>query len=196
MHTFICSVLKIDFIRSNFWHYIHLHSFSRSDSINFSFASMDSNMMMEILTRCPIDSLDQCKSVCKQWNNLTFESSFIQLHSRRTSTISGYFIQGMRHCKFIFTFVSMDDNDNSRNILLNFLPNDIQILAASDQGLLCFMTTRYKKSRFHICKPTTHQLQALPNPRLRYHTEKVALALLGSDPLCYKIVRLSAPRQL
>lgn len=154
-------------------------------------------MAMEILSRCSIDTLDRCKLVCKQWNVLTHESSFIQLHSERTSAISGYFIQGIRHCKFVFKFVSMDDGSgNPKNISLDFLANDVQLLAASDQGLLCFMRHRYKNSRFYICKPATQQLRALPNPRLRYRTEKVALVVLGSNPLRYKIIRLSEPRQL
>lgn len=89
-----------------------------------------------------------------------------------------------------------DGSGNPKNISLDFLANDVQLLAASDQGLLCFMRHRYKNSRFYICKPATQQLRALPNPRLRYRTEKVALVVLGSNPLRYKIIRLSEPRQL
>lgn len=73
LHTFICCVLKNDFIRSIFWHYMHLHS---SD---FSFASMDSNMMMEILTRCCwIDTFDQFKSICKHLRIKFYSTSLMK----------------------------------------------------------------------------------------------------------------------
>ncbi|KAM7513032.1 hypothetical protein LguiB_011907 [Lonicera macranthoides] len=32
----------------------------------------------------------------------------------KTTDLGSYFIQGIRHCKFVFKFVSMDDNPKSR----------------------------------------------------------------------------------
>lgn len=150
-------------------------------------------MVMEILSRCSIKTLDRCKSVCKQWNNLTHESSFVQLHSWRTNTISSYFLQGLSFRKSFFKFMSMEDDD-SKNISLDFLPKDTRILAASpDQGILCFVREEYQNPRYYICKPATRELVPLPNPKLRYYTEKVALVVLASNPMRYKIIRLLKP---
>lgn len=44
---------------------------------------------------------------------------------------------------------------------------------------------------FHVCKPTTNQFQALPDPEFDYSTCKAAIVIIGVEPLRYKIFRVS-----
>uniref|UniRef100_M1DDV4 F-box associated beta-propeller type 3 domain-containing protein n=1 Tax=Solanum tuberosum TaxID=4113 RepID=M1DDV4_SOLTU len=68
----------------------------------------------------------------------------------------------------------------------------MKIEASSRQGILCCMRpTRNNNYRYYICKPSTQEWKVLPNPKLRYWTVQVALVVLKSDPLRFKILRLS-----
>ncbi|KAK4343348.1 hypothetical protein RND71_036442 [Anisodus tanguticus] len=44
---------------------------------------------------------------------------------------------------------------------------------------------------YYICKPSTQEWKLLPNPNTSYKTVKVALVVLKSNPLRFKIIRLS-----
>ncbi|KAK6798190.1 hypothetical protein RDI58_005892 [Solanum bulbocastanum] len=69
-----------------------------------------------------------------------------------------------------------------------------RIVASTMQGILCCVITLGNwRSRFHICKPSTKQWMKLPSPKMRYFTKKVALIVLRSKPLHFKIIRLSSP---
>ncbi|CAK9144166.1 unnamed protein product [Ilex paraguariensis] len=156
-----------------------------------------SDVIFEILTRTSFETLSRCKLVCKSWNRVTYDSSFMNLFCRRTSTISGFFIQSMASNKYSSNFVSSHESSlPGLNVSLDFLPHNVKIEACSKQGILCCLSRRDRHCRYYVCKPSTRQLQSLPNPKMRYNTEKVAMVVLRSNPLRYKIFRLSSPRHL
>ncbi|KAM3326804.1 F-box protein like [Capsicum chacoense] len=168
-------------------------------------SELPSDVAFEILTRTSLETLDTCKVVSKTWKLMTYESSFMQSYCRRTNNISGYFIQGIDNSRYISEFVSMDDCSGKNP--LSHLPvealkpkdrffsiygSNIKIEASSKQGILCCVRSiRYNNHRYYICKPSTQEWKVLPNPKLRYSTVKVALVVLKSNPLHFKIIRLS-----
>ncbi|XP_059636088.1 F-box protein At5g49610-like [Cornus florida] len=155
-----------------------------------------SDMCFEILSRTSLKTLDRCKSVCKAWNYLTYESSFMSLHCKRTDTVSGYFIQDESFKNHRTTFVSINQSDHSTSKLsLDFLPEKVNILASSNQGILCCVNGYGKRSKYYVCKPSTRQFELLPNPNTELKPDIFALVVLQSNPLRFKIVRLSFPKR-
>ncbi|GMQ06004.1 hypothetical protein CsSME_00050769 [Camellia sinensis var. sinensis] len=160
-------------------------------------SNLNSDLIFEILTRTSLKGLDRCKSVCKGWKNLTYESTFTPLHCERTGTILGYFVQDLVHNKYFSKFASMDrSKELGQNLSLDFLPHPMKVEASSNQGILCCVYHDYRNYRFYVCKPSTRQWQKLPNPKTRYMTVQVAIVVIRSNPLHYKIVRLSNPKHM
>ncbi|KAG8382228.1 hypothetical protein BUALT_Bualt05G0054900 [Buddleja alternifolia] len=156
---------------------------------------LSSDIIFEILTRTSLlQTLDNCKSVSEEWNNLIDDSSFLPIYCKRTNNLFGYFIQDMKHHKYSFMFVSFNDFNNgssSSNVCMKSLPDDMRILASCNLGILCCVRRIGRYYRFYVGKPATGQWKCLPNPKLRYETAAIGIIVLRSSPLRYKIVRLS-----
>lgn len=158
-----------------------------------------SDMIFEILTHMPLQALAKCRLVSKEWNNVTYESSFTQLHGERSSTISGYFVQ-VYTGKHSSEFVSIDQNwSRLSDLSLDFLPSPVEILACCNQGLIfCVSENLVNRPRifnYYVCKPSTKQWKIIPNPKTKYRTERTAIMVMKLKPLHYKIVRLSSPKE-
>nr|GME11305.1 F-box protein At5g49610-like [Ipomoea batatas] len=68
------------------------------------------------------------------------------------------------------------------------------ILASSKQGILCCQKYTDRSHHYYVCKPSTRQCVELPTPRGRdMFPNWFALTILKSNPLQYKIIRLSRP---
>ncbi|WCJ29259.1 F-box associated ubiquitination effector family protein [Euphorbia peplus] len=158
-------------------------------------SEFSSDMVYEILSRASLKTLAKSRLVSKQCNLLTYESSFLNLHSQRTQIVSGFFLQSMKKNEFSSTFVSAE-NPECKNISLDFLPvPSVTIRASSVQGLLVCVDQRTRIHQYYVCKPLTKEWQLIPNPKTKYFTESIAIKVLKSNPLEYKIVRLSRPKQ-
>ncbi|KAL3619422.1 hypothetical protein CASFOL_036992 [Castilleja foliolosa] len=144
------------------------------------------DLIFEILTRTSLRTLDTCKCVSKNWYNLIYESDFKPTYCHRTNNLAGYFIQNRDDN--ISLFVEMPEKDNKNSNKIDKFPNDIKILASCNQGLLYCINER--TCRYYVCKPATRQWQPLPNPKLGYLANAVAIMVLGSTPLRYKIICL------
>ncbi|XP_058086503.1 F-box protein At5g49610-like [Magnolia sinica] len=165
--------------------------------------SLPYDLIPEILTRVPFEYLHTCRLVCKDWESIIHESSFMQLHSERTRTISGFFIQRIVSNRFRKSFISLYQSPNILQPSIDFLPEDVRIMASSRHGLLCCVSEQIQEGRigkywqiprYYICKPVTKEWRQIPNPKTRYFTERVALVVQSSKPLHYKLVRFSWPR--
>lgn len=152
---------------------------------------LSSDIIFEILTRTSsLKTLDTCKSVNKEWQQLIYESSFMPTYLKRTNNVFGYFIQDIIKNKHVSMFVSLDQSDN---VCMERLPKNLRILATCNQGIMCCLKQiDYKNCRYYACKPTTRQWQALPYPKTRYETMAIAMTVLQSSPyLRWKIIRIS-----
>ncbi|MCD7452984.1 hypothetical protein HAX54_019043 [Datura stramonium] len=168
---------------------------------------LPSDIIFKILTRTSLRTLDTCKAVNKEWHDLIFESSFMPQFCARNQNISGYFVQTLSKTKHLTEFVSMDGCSGNSTTAPLHLPIDdelvkprgnycfdMKIEASTKQGMLCCVRRAKHEYRYHVCKPSTKQWLKLPNPRTRYSTVKVALIVLRSNPLYFRIIRLSSPR--
>ncbi|XP_055823263.1 F-box protein At5g49610-like [Solanum dulcamara] len=173
-----------------------------------SSSSLPSEIIYEILTRTSLKTLDTCKVVNKECHDMIFESNFMPQFCGRSQNISGYFVQTLLNNKHVTEFVSMDEcSGNSKApfhlpiddsiVMPRFNDDfDMKIVASTKQGILCCVRRIRNSYRYFICKPSTKQWKKLPNPRVRYSTVKVALIVLSSNPLHFKIIRLSSPRTM
>ncbi|KAJ4823039.1 hypothetical protein Tsubulata_012359 [Turnera subulata] len=168
---------------------------------------LSSDILCEILSRSTLETVGRCRLVSKDCNNLTYEHGFKALHHERANIASGWFVQNMVKCKHYSAFVSINDDHNNNKsscpkptkLSLDFLPvRAAKIEASSCQGLL--LCTNDNNGRgipsYFVCKPTTQEWERLPNPKTRNPTKATALMVLGSNPLHYKIVRLSMPKSI
>lgn len=155
--------------------------------------SLPSDVIFETLSRIPsLKELDACRLVCKDWNQHLHHPSFMPTYCKNTHNLYGYYIQNQRSCKYVQKFISLEPSQFDE-VDKKFWEDGTKIEASSKQGILCVV--RWKSgscsSRYYICKPSTGQWQPLPNPKLRFWTLKVALVVLHSNPLRFKIVRIS-----
>ncbi|GMI89408.1 hypothetical protein HRI_002610100 [Hibiscus trionum] len=161
-------------------------------SYNFS-----NDVLFEILSRTELKTMKKCRILSKECKDLTFESSFTRLHAQRTTTMVGYLLQSLRRANRVDSlFLSIDNPDLDRKITRNFLDFlservPVEILATVDEGLVFCCTRQFRADKFYICKPSTQQSEVVPSPNPRHFTEKVGMLVLGSNPLRFKIVRLS-----
>ncbi|CDP07857.1 unnamed protein product [Coffea canephora] len=164
------------------------------------FSNLYSDLIFEILARASLNTLDTCKLVSKDWNRLVYESNFMPSYCKNTSNVYGYFIQNLVANRHQFRFVSFNSqppegHDQTCIRISTPTPDDdMNIQASSKQGILCCVRRKGKQYRYYVYKPSTQQWQDLPNPKLRLTTLKVALVVLRSNPLWYKIIRISRPR--
>ncbi|GMY35979.1 F-box protein At5g49610-like [Fagus crenata] len=152
------------------------------------------DIFFEILTRATFKDIVRCRLVSKDWNSITYESSFMQAHSERTKTITGFFLQSYYASKPIHEFVP--GSDQFPELSLKFLPGPIKAEACTKQGIfLCVNNYTTKIPLYYVCKPSTKQWQKIPNPKTRFFTQRCGMLVARSNPLHYKIVRFSKPKQ-
>ncbi|KAM7280391.1 hypothetical protein ACFE04_007525 [Oxalis oulophora] len=135
-------------------------------------------VVMEILSKLPIKSLFQAKSVCKRWNELTLGNYFIHLVKLSLSNINNppmllaevsdcYSTQQQQqhqqqHHSLILSCV---DDHHSRgggvtHLSLDFLQDRVKIMASCN-GLLCCSSIR-DMGVFYVCNPLTRTFTMLP----------------------------------
>ncbi|XP_042479855.1 F-box protein At5g49610-like [Macadamia integrifolia] len=160
--------------------------------------TLPGDILYEILTHVALDDLlRRCRWVCRNWNALTHDSTFNHLHCQRTQSVSGFFVQNLQKNKYHTSFLSIVTSPIA--ISLDFMPTtNLKIEASSyqAQGLVCCMSQAYHNPpRYYVCKPITRQWRRIPNPKTRYYTEKMAIVVKKSQPLHYKIIRLSRSKK-
>ncbi|XP_065879449.1 putative F-box protein At1g19160 [Euphorbia lathyris] len=152
------------------------------------------DMIYEILSRSSLKTLASSRLVSKEFNLLSYDSTFLNLHSRRTNTLSGFFMQTTKHNKTSAAFLSPENPECK--ISLDFLPvSSLTIKASSMQGFLVCVHDTARVPQYYVCKPITKEWQLIPNPKTRFFTESMGIQLLRSNPSHYKILRLSRPNQ-
>ncbi|OWM77361.1 F-box protein At5g07610-like [Punica granatum] len=155
---------------------------------------LSDNLIFEILTRVPLETVGRCRAVSQQWNRITYEPSFMDLHPPRTRTIAGYFVQGSVYCNYWSGFVPVAGEP--LDISLGFLPQPVRI-EACDRGILLCRKRRSDSApyvpQYYVCKPSTKEWVRIPNPKTKYPTVITSMVVVRSKPkyLHYKILRIS-----
>uniref|UniRef100_A0A5B6YRJ9 F-box domain-containing protein n=1 Tax=Davidia involucrata TaxID=16924 RepID=A0A5B6YRJ9_DAVIN len=145
-----------------------------SSSMECSSSDPCSDIIFEILSPTSLKTVDRCKLVCKKWNQLTYESSF--MHSLPENKYYIWLLHSTeKTLQVSIQFVSINESASTSNLLsLDFLPNDVWFEAYSNQGLLCCVSWKDSYYRY-------------------YDGEKVTMVVLRSNLLHYKIIRLLQP---
>ncbi|KAI3801214.1 hypothetical protein L1987_29318 [Smallanthus sonchifolius] len=154
-------------------------------------SELSNEMIMEIISRSSLKTLDIMRCASNELNALTYESYLLDLYKKRNEIISGFLIQNVKSgWLYIQEFAPSPE---SRSLDLGFLPYNARILATSEQGIIVFQNRDYAdfsfKDLYHVCKPTTKQVLALPNPEGRYTPRKFAIVVMSLKSLHYKIIR-------
>ncbi|PIN01646.1 hypothetical protein CDL12_25840 [Handroanthus impetiginosus] len=159
---------------------------------------LSSDIIYDILTRTKsLKTLDICKCICKEWKQITYESSFMPLYCKRSNNLSGYYIQGIRFGHiYLSKFICFEQSLKDYNCAFGNLPSDVKILASCNQGILCCVKRTVRGDRYFAIKPATDQWQSLPSPKLRNRTIGVAIVVVSSSLFRYKIVRLYQPHDV
>ncbi|KAJ9547990.1 LOW QUALITY PROTEIN: hypothetical protein OSB04_020533, partial [Centaurea solstitialis] len=149
-------------------------------------------MILEIISRTTLKTFDAIVSTNKEFNKLQYDPYLLNLYKQNNNIVSGFLVQHSdRGLSYVNEFAPSQE---STNLDLGFMSRNSRILATSEQGIMVFETPHQRCHglvSYHICKPATKQVAALPNPKTRYLTEKVAIVIVGSNPFHYKILRLS-----
>ncbi|XP_062088527.1 uncharacterized protein LOC133795091 [Humulus lupulus] len=148
--------------------------------------------LYDILPRTSLKTVASSRLLSKRINEATYERYFMELFHRKANIVSGLHVLNLKSSKYHTNYFSVDPSSTKLS-LRSFLPSNIKIEAATKQGLLlCTDFSSYPNSKYIICKPTTQQWRAIPNPKTRYLTHKCMMFTIGSNPLRYKIVRFSS----
>ncbi|KAF9615047.1 hypothetical protein IFM89_021618 [Coptis chinensis] len=116
----------------------------------------------DILSRLPIQTLSKCKLVCKDWYNLIKDTSFVKLHHSRInqddpSLFMLHAIGGEGVLRFSQLYML---HDNSLGTTCVKSKKFIRI-AGSSNGLMCVSILPHQKL-FYICNPMTGEILKLP----------------------------------
>ncbi|TYG72613.1 hypothetical protein ES288_D04G035700v1 [Gossypium darwinii] len=152
------------------------------------------DILFEILSRADLKTMKKCRVLSKECKDLTYESNFMRLHSQRTSTMVGYLVQSSRLFGQLTSDLVSGLDPKPTQDLLNFLPQPGWIVPTVNGGLVLCTPGKRRDDPFYICKPTTQQWEVVPSPNPRFWTAKISMLVLGSNPLWFKIVRLSDSR--
>nr|GMD50568.1 F-box protein At5g49610-like [Ipomoea batatas] len=151
-------------------------------------------ILVEILIRAKLETLDTFKVTSKESSELAGESWFIEKYARKTKNIIGYIVQTLERFTCSYNFVSINPSLEVPSISMECFRDGMKILASSKQGILC--CRKYADSSYHyyVCKPSIGQSVELLSPRGRDTFEYIALQILKSNPFEYQIVRFSYAR--
>ncbi|KAB2019691.1 hypothetical protein ES319_D07G013800v1 [Gossypium barbadense] len=158
------------------------------------------DVLFEIFSRADLKTMQKCRVLSKECKDLTYESTFMRLHSQRISTMVGYLLQCSKNFGYSWrhrlssNFVSIANSGLEPKLtpkFLSFLPEPVQIVATVNEGLVLCSTRLHGENRFYICKPSTQQWELIPAPNPRFYRSKISMLVLGSNPLRFKIVGLS-----
>lgn len=156
-----------------------------------------SDVVLEILSRVPVDKAAKIQSLSKFHAKASYCSYYKDLvaQNQLQPFLDGFLLQSYGSKKYL-SFVSPQLNSfPPLDVSLSFLPGcDVKIQAVAPNGLLLCHSRhpiRCKQHFYTVCKLSTKQWKGLPIPRTRYFTENIAMYVLCSNPLHFKILRLS-----
>jgi hypothetical protein len=133
-------------------------------------------------------TIGKCRVLFKECNKFTYEFTFTNLHSQRTNTISGFFIQSMiKKNEYHISFVLIDTSMHHPKMWFNFLPSHVEIMTSTNQGVL--LCHAYNGPCYYMCNHNTKQWKRISNSQTRYDIMEFDMMVKRSKPLHYKIVR-------
>ncbi|KAK8503642.1 hypothetical protein V6N11_030730 [Hibiscus sabdariffa] len=131
---------------------------------------MPVEVILKILKRLPVKSLVRCRSVCKTWNSLICDPSFISTHLQASLSNNTPFL--LLGCKKLsrHNFSLHYDNDGFEEFKqLQFPPFGYMTdspLVGSCNGLICVQLVPYDGHRYVLWNPSIQNYISLPRVRV------------------------------
>ncbi|XP_031116605.1 uncharacterized protein LOC116020260 [Ipomoea triloba] len=94
-------------------------------------------ILVEILIRATLETLDTFKVTSKESSELAGESWFIEKYAQKTKNIIGYIVQTLERFTCSYNFVSINPSLEVPGISMECFRDGMKILASSKQGILC-----------------------------------------------------------
>ncbi|XP_026398416.1 F-box protein At3g07870-like [Papaver somniferum] len=167
-----------------------------------NFNMLPKEIMLEIFSRVPAESVLECKSVSKSWRNLLQHPSFPQMHLNHLNDFDAAHDSGnlslIFYTKWLdkepFYYTEYDENLNrfTRTTRINVRPPfEYYDILHSCNGLVCFsayLGNCHNMQPAYICNPITREYTVIPK-----FEGKEFLAGFGYSPSTneYKVVRIS-----
>lgn len=117
------------------------------------------DVLPNLLSRLPLQSLLRSKSVCKQWSSLIQNPIFMKLHSDQSSSHIYIFERDDIYLDGHLHLYPINREQVTSRITTNALPHS-HARVAHCYGLLCFHT--HVNKTFYVCNPSTKSQIELP----------------------------------
>uniref|UniRef100_A0A7N0UJ98 F-box associated beta-propeller type 3 domain-containing protein n=1 Tax=Kalanchoe fedtschenkoi TaxID=63787 RepID=A0A7N0UJ98_KALFE len=157
------------------------------------------DVVLEIASRSSLSTIASFRATAKRLNLLTYAPTFDPVHSP-----SGLLLQSMIKNNYVIKWVSTREGCSGLGwVEFDFLPLKVKLNACSDAQGLAYCESQAEQSRangpgvknHYVCKVTTREWQQIPNPKTMSQVRACSgIVVVGSDPVRYKIVRLSYAR--
>ncbi|XP_042505506.1 F-box protein At3g07870-like [Macadamia integrifolia] len=133
---------------------------------------LDLDVIIEIFSRLPADTLIRLRSVCKLWNNLIRDPVFIDLHLKKlmqtppSQVILALDTSFKNTRRGLFLVDGVEEYQwRAREIQVEYLQDNRLDVVGSCNGLVCMAPTNHFDSIF-ICNPITGECLCLPESNL------------------------------
>ncbi|KAA8541493.1 hypothetical protein F0562_025456 [Nyssa sinensis] len=135
---------------------------------------------IDVLSRLPTKTLLGLKCVSKEWHHLISDRSFIRVQLKKTQPVSGFFFQQrFQWCNDDIESISYIpvkmEGARVQSTVLNFLPEGVVILAASNGLICCRSCFSSPHPVIYVCNPSNKELVCLQWPTPNKH-DSLALA--------------------
>ncbi|KAJ7534830.1 hypothetical protein O6H91_12G005800 [Diphasiastrum complanatum] len=152
-------------------------------------ANLPPDLYPRILAHLPIRTLFRFRSVCKIWNTLPLNPTFIRL-SAQIPTLKDSWLVMFSDNYYRTVSVFLPDQNKWFDFPISFLPSELYYVAGAG-GLLCFhLTEANGASSMCVCNPLIKQWKKLPPLLCDFYGGLVGMV---ADSLSYQIVVRTKP---
>ncbi|XP_021753393.1 F-box protein CPR30-like [Chenopodium quinoa] len=155
-------------------------------------AEFPTEIITEILSRLPVNSLLRFKSVCKFWNSLIKSPNFIKTHLNQTliSNFDRYLLKSSADSSFFISKLDLHNNQFSFSGLDHPLEYEEVELFGSCNGVICI--SDYAIIDVFLFNPLTKSYRKLPVKRIPNPERDFVLFGFGYDSKNddYKVLRI------
>nr|KAJ0204375.1 hypothetical protein LSAT_V11C500233420 [Lactuca sativa] len=153
---------------------------------------LTSELIIEILSRTSLQTFATIRCTNTYYGNLTYNNYVLHNYNRRNNVVCGIIVQQKKPWRNIERQFLPSFGSNNHDI--DWLPHTCTILASSLCGLLlyeCYDPDEYVSKILFVIKPTTSDAKWIPFPTSEYTATNFALVVISSNPLHFKVIRLS-----
>ncbi|CAL5324916.1 unnamed protein product [Camellia sinensis] len=151
-------------------------------------AMLPEDLLNEILARVPPFIIFRLRSVCKRWNSLLQDSSFLKFHSQVPShgpCLLTFWKNSLTPQCSVFSFPLKQ----WYKIPMTFLPPWALWLVGSSGGLICFSGLDGLTFKTFVCNPLTQTWRILPS--MHYNQHRQLIMVVDRMDRSFKVIAAS-----